>query len=158
LRYLIGIGNFSRADDGIGLRLIERVVEAGLDRGFEAVNLADEGLRLLFYLHEGTEKIVIVDAVEMGLPPGEYRLFRPEDVASTKETKRLTTHESDILAILDFARSLGYRLPPITILGIQPGDLGPCPELSPALRERFDIYLGAALDEVAKAASGASHK
>jgi len=150
LRYLIGIGNFSMADDGIGLRLIERIVQEGLDCGFEAVDLADEGFRLLFYLNEGTEKIVLVDAVEMGLPPGEYRLFQPEDVASTKDMKRLTTHESDILAILDFARSLGYRLPPITILGIQPGDLSPRPELSPALRERFDIYIGAALEEVAK--------
>ena len=150
MRYLIGVGNFSMADDGIGLRIVERIVQEGLDRGFEAVDLADEGFRLLFYLNEGTEKIVLVDAVEMGLPPGEYRLFQPEDVASTKDMKRLTTHESDILAILDFARSLGYRLPPITILGIQPGDLSPRPELSPALRERFDIYIGAALEEVAK--------
>jgi len=70
LRYLIGIGNFSMADDGIGLRLIERIVQEGLDCGFEAVDLADEGFRLLFYLNEGTEKIVLVDAVEMGLPPG----------------------------------------------------------------------------------------
>lgn len=150
MRYIIGIGNYSMADDGIGLRIVEHIAENGLDRGFEAIDLADEGFRILFYLNEETEKIVLVDAVEMGLPAGEYRLFKPEDAASTKDLKRLTTHESDILAILEFGRSLGYRLPPITILGIQPGDLSPRMELSPPLRERFDVYLGAALEEVSK--------
>jgi hydrogenase maturation protease len=150
LRYIIGIGNYSLADDGIGLRIVERIAEKGLDRGFEAINLADEGLRLLFYLSKETEKIVLVDAVDLGLSPGEYRLFRPEDVRSTKELKRLTTHESDILAVLGFAESLGCSIPPITILGIQPGDLSPKMELSPALEERFDTYLRVALEEVAK--------
>jgi hydrogenase maturation protease len=151
LRYLIGVGNYSMADDGIGLRIVEHIARNGLEHGFEAVDLADEGIRLLFYLNEETEKIVLVDAVDLGLPPGEYRLFRPEDVASTKDMNRLTTHESDILAILEFGRSLGYRLPPITILGIQPGDLGPRPELSAALRERFETYVRVALEEVGKA-------
>jgi len=150
LRYIIGIGNYSMADDGIGLRIVEHIAENGLDRGFKAIDIADEGMRLLFYLNEETEKIVLVDAVDLGLPPGEFRLFKPEDVASTKELGKLTTHESDILEILRFAKSLGYRLPPITILGIQPEDLSPRMELSPALRERFDAYLRAALEEVGK--------
>jgi hydrogenase maturation protease len=150
LRYIIGIGNYSMADDSVGLRIVEHIAQHGLDRGFEAIDLADEGIRLLFYLHEETEKIVLVDAVDLGLPPGEYRLFKPEDVESTKDLERLTTHESDILAILQFARSLGYRLPPITIVGIQPGDLSPRLELSPALQTRFDTYLRVALEEVGK--------
>ena len=150
MRYIIGVGNYSMADDGIGLRIVEHIARNGLDRGFEAVDLADEGVRLLFYLNEETEKIVLVDAVDLGLPPGEYRLFNPEDVASTKEVKRLTTHESDILEVLRFAKSLGHHLPSITILGVQPGDLSPRMELSPALRERFDTYLRVALEEVGK--------
>jgi hydrogenase maturation protease len=150
LRYIIDIGNYSMADDGIGLRIVEHIAQNGLDCGFNAIDIADEGMRLLFYLNEETEKIVLVDAVDLGLPPGEFRLFKPEDVTSTKELGKLTTHESDILEILRFAKSLGYRLPPITILGIQPEDLSPGLELSPALRERFDAYLRTALEEVGK--------
>jgi hydrogenase maturation protease len=150
LRYIIGIGNYAMADDGIGLRIVDHIAQNGLDRGFETIDLADEGTRLLFYLREETEKIVLIDAVDLGLPPGEYRLFKPEDVESTKGMKRLTTHEADILAILKFAKSLGYRLPPITILGIQPGDLNPGMELSPALQKRFSTYLRVALEEVSK--------
>lgn len=150
MRYIIGIGNFSMADDGIGLRIVEHIAENNLDRGFEAIDIADEGMRLLFYLQEETEKIVLIDAVDLGLTPGEYRLFTPEDAESTKAMKRLTTHEGDVLKVLELARSLGQSMPPITILGIQPGDLNPGMELSPGLKKRFEEYLGIALEEIRK--------
>jgi hydrogenase maturation protease len=150
LRYIIGVGNYSMADDGIGLRIVEHIARNGLDRGFEAVDIADEGTRLLFYLTEKTEKIVLIDAADLGLAPGEYRLFKPEDVETKKETGGLTTHEGDVLRVLDLARNLRYPIPPITILAIQPGSLEPAMELSPALRERFETYLRLALEEVQK--------
>jgi hydrogenase maturation protease len=148
LRYIIGIGNYSMADDGIGLRIVEHIAQNGLNRGFEAIDIADEGMRLLFYLDKETEKIVLIDAVELGLPPGDYRLFKPEDVESTKDAKRLTTHEGDVLKVLELARSLGQSIPPITILGIQPEDLNSGMELSPALQKRFAEYLQVALEEI----------
>jgi len=150
LRYIIGIGNYSMADDSIGLRIVEHIIQNGLDKGFEAVDIADEGTRLLFYLKYETEKIVLIDAVDLGLAAGEYRLFEPKDVETTKETQELTTHEGDVLKILEFARNLSYPVPLITILGIQPGNLEPGMELSPALQERFDIYLKVALEEIRK--------
>lgn len=150
MRYIIGIGNFCMADDSIGLRLVEHICQNGLNKGFEAVDIADEGMRLLLYLKEETEKIVLVDAVDMGLTPGEFRLFQPGEVKSTKDLKGFTTHEGDILKVLDLARSLDYPLPPITILGIQPGILESGMELSPELRRGFSRYLQAALEEIGK--------
>jgi hydrogenase maturation protease len=150
LRYIIGVGNSTMADDGIGLRIVEHLARHGLERGFEAVAIADEGTRLLFYLTESTDKIVIVDAVDMGLEPGEYRLFRPEDVETQKIASGMTTHEGDILRVLELAAGLGYPIPPVTILGIQPGSLRPGLELSPALESQFDTYVRVALEEVRK--------
>jgi len=150
LRYIIGIGNYSMADDGIGLRIVEHIAENRLDRGFEAIDIADDGTRLLFYLNKDTEKIVLIDAVDLGLPPGEHRLFNPDDVESIKGLKRQTTHESDILEILRFARILGYPIPPIIILGIQPGSLESEMVLSPAVQKKFSTYLRVALEEVGK--------
>jgi hydrogenase maturation protease len=150
LRYLIGVGHSAMSDDGVGLKVVEQIARRGLDQGFEAAAIADEGTRLLFYLTENTDKVVIVDAVDMGLEPGDYRLFTPEEVESRKMTRGLTTHEGDILKVIELAARLGYPIPPITILGIQPGNLGPGLELSPALESRFDTYLRVALDEVLK--------
>lgn len=151
MRYIIGLGNSVMADDGVGLRIVEEIARRGLERGFEAVAVADEGTRLLFYITRDTEKIVLVDAVDMGLPPGDWRLFKPEDVETRKTGPGMSTHEGDILKVLALARHLGYPLPPITILGIQPGLLGPGLELSPALEARFETYLEAALEEVRRA-------
>jgi hydrogenase maturation protease len=148
LRYIIGIGNYSMGDDSIGPRIVEHITKHGLNRGFETVDIADDGMRLLCYLTEETEKIVLVDAVDLDLPPGEFRLFRPSEVETTKELKRLTSHEGDILKILELAKSLGQPLPLVTILGIQPGSLEPGMELSPALLKRFETYLRAALEEI----------
>jgi len=151
VRYIIGLGNSAMADDGVGLRIVEHCARSGLERGFEAVAIADEGTRLLSYLTRDTEKIVLVDAVDMGLEPGEYRLFRPDEVESRKRPKRgLTSHEGDILKVLQLAASLGYPVPRITILGIQPENVGPGLELSEALGRRFETYLRAALEEIAR--------
>ncbi len=137
-------------DDGVGLRIVEYLARSGREQGFEAVAIADEGSRLLFYLSGDTEKVVIIDAVDMGLAPGEFRLFLPEDVETRKTGGGLTTHEGDILKVLELARRLGYAIPPITILGIQPQSLGPGLELSPALASRFESYVLAALEEVSR--------
>jgi hydrogenase maturation protease len=149
-RYIIGVGNYHMADDGIGLRIVEHIVRNGLDRGFEAVDIADEGTRLLFYLERETEKIVLIDAVDMGLAAGEYRLFEPKDVDTTKEMRGLTTHQGDALKVIEFAGTLGYFIPPLVILGIQPGNLDAGLELSPPLRKRFDAYLKTVLEEIGK--------
>ncbi len=148
MRYIIGVGNSTMADDGVGLRIVEHLARRGLEQGFEAVAIADEGTRLLFYLTESTERIVIVDAVDMGLEPGECRLFKPEDVESLKPTKGMTTHEGDVLRVLEMGRSLRLPVPTVMIMGIQPGSLGPGLELSPALEERFETYLRVALEEI----------
>ena len=85
MKYLIGIGNWSMGDDGIGLRVVEAVEREGLAKEFEAVDIADDGMRLLFYCTPETERIVLVDAVELGLAPGVWRVFRPEAVETRKE-------------------------------------------------------------------------
>ena len=150
MRYLIGIGNWSMGDDGIGLRVIETVEREGLARGFEAVDIADDGMRLLFYCAPETERIVLVDAVDQGLAPGEWRLFEPEAVETRKELTGLTTHEGDILKVLAFAKGLGYPIPPIVILGIQPEKMEVGMELSPTLQGRFDEYVRIAVEEASK--------
>lgn len=145
MRYLIGIGNYSMTDDSIGLRVIEHIAQSGLAEGFEAIDIADEGLRLLHYFLPETEKIVIVDAVELGLEPGGTRIFKPEEVATDKRSSGITTHEGDILKVIAFGKELGMPVPPIEILGIQPGSMEQGMTISPTLQDKFDEYVKKAL-------------
>lgn len=145
MRYLIGIGTYNGLDDSIGLRVAERIAAEGLDREFTAIELGGNLLDLLHYLDADTERVLIVDSARMGRAPGEYAFFEPERVESRKELAGFSTHEGDVLKVLELAASLGQPLPPITILGIEPERIAEGMELSAALMEQLDGYVAAAV-------------
>ena len=148
MRYLLGLGNYTMGDDSIGLRIVEHIIQENLDRDFRAIDLSANAMNLLFYCAEETEKIVIVDAVDMGISPGEFRIFSPEDVDSFKPSTGMTTHESDILKVILMGKNLGYTIPPIQILGIQPETMTSVMELSHLLQSRMEVYISTALAAV----------
>jgi hydrogenase maturation protease len=145
VRYLIGIGNYYGRDDSVGLRIAEHIGEAGLDRDFRAVDLGGNLLDLVHYLDAESEAVLIVDSARMGLAPSEFAFFTPEQVATRKQLAGLSTHEGDLMKVLEFAASLRDTLPPITILGIEPAELADEPGLSPQLEARFAEYVAAAV-------------
>jgi hydrogenase maturation protease len=145
VRYLVGIGNYYGFDDSIGLRVAEAIGDRALDEGFRAIDLGGNLLDLVHYLGAEVEQVLVVDSARMGSAPGEFTFFTPEDVVSRKHTAGLSTHEGDLVKVLEFAASLGESLAPITIMGIEPGQVVNQPGLSAPLAERFDEYVGAAV-------------
>ncbi|HAM35088.1 MAG TPA: hypothetical protein DEB40_01650 [Elusimicrobia bacterium] len=145
MRYLIGVGNYCAFDDSIGLRIVERIAEGGLEQGFRAIDLSGNTLNLLNFLEPATEHILIVDSARMGKAPGEHAFFSPAQVETRKELSGLTTHEGDLLKILEFARQMNYHLPPITFMGIEPQSVDNAMGLSEALRLRLPEYVDAAI-------------
>lgn len=150
MRYLVGIGNYYGFDDSIGLRVAEAIGDRGLDRGFRAIDLGGNLLDLAHYLGAEVEQVLIVDSARMGSAPGEFAFFTPDAVTSRKHSAGLSTHEGDLLKVLEFAASLGEPLAPITILGIEPAEVGPEPGLSAQLAERFDEYVDAAVSFITR--------
>ncbi len=148
MRYLIGFGNYTASDDSIGVRLVEAIAERGLDAGFRALDLATNSLNLLAYLQPDTEAVLIVDSARMGEPPGTVRFFAPADVHGRTPQGGLSTHEGDVLQVLQLAASLGYPVPRILVMGIEPASVEPGIALSPALADRFEEYLAAAVAKV----------
>jgi hydrogenase maturation protease len=145
VRYLVGIGTYYGRDDSIGLKVAEAIAERGLDHDFTAIDLGGNLLDLVHYLGEDTGAVLVVDAARMGRAAGEWAFFAPEDVATCKSSAGMSTHEGDLLKVLEFASALGGPLPPVTILGIEPAELGEGPGLSGVLAGRFDEYLDAAV-------------
>ena len=104
-------------DDAVGLRVVEHVVANGRDRGFVAVDLATDALSLIAYLSPDTEAMLVVDAARLGLAPGDYRFFSPDEVETRKEFAGLSTHEGDVLKVLALAQDAGYPIPPLALMG-----------------------------------------
>ena len=107
MRYLIGLGNYTASDDAVGVRVVEHVVAHGLARGFEAIDLGPRSLDLVAYLVPETTAILLVDAADLGLAAGEYRFFAPGAVESRKLLAGISTHEGDVLRVLELARQTG---------------------------------------------------
>jgi hydrogenase maturation protease len=145
VRYLVGFGNYTSCDDSIGLRIVEYVAERGLEQGFRALDLSTNSLNLVSYLNADTEAILIVDSAKMGMAPGETRCFTPEEVESRKEPGHLSTHEGDVLKVLELARAMGYPAPPIMIMGIEPERVTSGIGLSKTLEERLPAYAASAI-------------
>jgi hydrogenase maturation protease len=146
VRYLIGIGNYYGLDDSIGLRIAETIGERGLDRGFQAIDMGGNLFDLVHYLGGDSEQVLIVDAARMGREPGHYEFFEPADVTTRKRGAGMSTHEGDLMKVIEFAESLGGVLAPVTVMGIEPALLGNEPGLSPLLQSRFEDYVAAALE------------
>lgn len=145
MRYLVGFGNYTSYDDSIGLRIVEHIAERGLEQGFRALDLSTNSLDLVSYLNADTEAVLIVDSARMGMAPGEVHFFTPEEVESRKEPGHLSTHEGDVLKVLELARAMGYPEPPILIMGIEPERVTSEIGLSKALEERLPGYAAAAI-------------
>jgi hydrogenase maturation protease len=119
VRYLIGIGNYQGRDDSVGLLVAQAIGERGLDVDFRAIELGGSLLDVVHYLDAGNERVLIVDSAHMGIEPGSHALFAPEQVVTRKRLAGVSTHEDDLLNVLELAAAMGEPLAPVTILGIE---------------------------------------
>ncbi|MBU1694817.1 MAG: hydrogenase maturation protease [Verrucomicrobia bacterium] len=137
---VIGLGNILMADEGIGIRVVERLA-AHADR-FPGVSFLEAGTSGMAALHAmaGHPKAIFVDCALMGEPPGTIRRFTPEQAASLKKLPGLSLHEGDLFSLLDLSRRLGECPAEIIIFAIQPARLEPGMEVSDILAGRLEEY------------------
>ena len=138
---VLGLGNPLMADEGVGVRLIERLQESAEE--FPAVDFLDAGTGGLSVLHhiEGRCKAVVIDCAFMDEAPGTMKRFVPEEVQSTKKLAHQSLHEVDLLRIVALARQLGQAPEQIVIFGIQPERVEPGLDLSRTLMDGIDEYI-----------------
>jgi hydrogenase 3 maturation protease len=114
---LLGIGSALRSDDAAGILVAERVEALGLP-GVTALaggpapeNLTGEIRRL------SPSLLIMVDAADMGLPPGTIRLLDPGEISGMT----FSTHTLPVNVLADYLQNeTGCS---ILILGIQPRSL-----------------------------------
>ncbi len=138
MKGVIGVGNTFKKDDGIGVKLVRKL--RGRETSSET-RIFDVGLDVIKVLHilKDLDKAIIVDAVRYGGEPGDFVFFSPEEVNSLKGMG--SSHESDLLDILELSRELGESPEEVVIMGIEPEDDSHGEEITPTLKERFPELL-----------------
>lgn len=143
---ILGLGNPLRGDDGVGPRLVEELTRRGLPEGVTALDGGTGGLDLLRVM-EGWRRVVIVDAAELGLAPGQFARFLPDQVRLAEAADGYSLHEAGLSEVFALAYALGRALPDTVIFGVQPADVGWTDRLSPAVEAALPALVNAVLNE-----------
>ena len=126
---LLCVGNSMMGDDGAGPRLAELCATAPLP-GWTVVDGGAVPENDIGYLREQRpDHLVIVDATDMGLAPGEMRLIDESDIA---DMFIMTTHTLPLTFLI---QQLREAIPHITFVGIQPDVVAFYAPLSPAVEQ-----------------------
>jgi len=131
---IAGLGNILMKDDGIGVYLCRRLQEKRI-KNIEIQEIGVEDWRLLS-IASGYRDIVIVDAVEMGLLPGECAVW--EDVDFTDYPEH-SLHNGRFISEFCFIRRLKQSRGSIFLFGIQPEAIGWGIGLGQTLDRNFDL-------------------
>jgi hydrogenase maturation protease len=117
---VVGCGNVTASDDGLGIALVERLRSKSFDKSLcEFTVVPYAGPELLTLMREG-ETILFVDAVTSGSPPGTVHLIPlPSPSLEAKPVSSLSSHGWGLLETIELARRLKPALPPMFLLGIE---------------------------------------
>lgn len=131
---VLGIGNILMRDEGVGVRLVEAVQRVrDWPADVEFIDGGVGGLGLLSII-EQAQRLIVLDAADMGLPPGEGRVVQPEQV-ETDQAGMLSLHELPFVQTLQLCSP---RPAEVRILAIQPGVIESGLTLSSAVESQMD--------------------
>jgi hydrogenase 3 maturation protease len=126
---LVGVGNPMRGDDGVGVRIIERLEAMSLD-GVMLLNTGPvpEAFIGKVESHSPTH-VLLLDAADFGGRPGETKLIDPEHIGG----QAISTHSLPLNIFISYIeKSLGIT---VLLLGVQPKTVMFGEEMTPELVE-----------------------
>jgi hydrogenase maturation protease len=131
---VLGVGNLLLGDDGVGIHAVEQLAQRNLPSHISIIDAGTPGWGLPMWF-EGQEKVIIIDAVRMGEPPGTWKRFDPETVKLFASGEVLSLHEPGLANGLALAEALGALPEEIVIYGIEPAQCEIAQGLSPAIQQ-----------------------
>jgi hydrogenase maturation protease len=144
---VLGIGNLIMSDDGIGVRVVQRLTERyRFPAEVTVIDGGTLGLDLLPRL-EGVTKLLLVDAIETGSAPGTMVRLAGEEIPLALETK-LSLHQMGLKDLLAVAMLQGFAPEEMVLWGVQPELIEMGMELSAAVAARQETLEGEVLRQL----------
>ncbi len=144
---VMGLGNLVMSDDGLGSRVISELEKRFVPT--DQVSLLDGGtlgLDLLPRL-EGIDKLLIIDALQMGAEPGTVFRIEGEEVPRAFANK-LSVHQMGLQDLLAVAELQGNLPAELVVIGAQSALIEMGMELSPAVAAALEKVVAAVQSEL----------
>lgn len=129
-KVVLGIGNLLMKDDGVGVHVIRALEERQLPDDVELVDGGTAGCDLFPFM-AGAGKIIIIDTLKGGGPPGAVYRLTPEDCGTQSITETVSLHDLGVLTALNDLALLEGKPPSAVIIGVEPAEIGWGMELTP---------------------------
>jgi hydrogenase 3 maturation protease len=131
MNVLLGIGNSLLGDDGVGSYIASRFRSEGWIV-FNCGTVPENFTSPVRKAHP--ETLLLVDAAEMGLPPGEFRVVPPDQIADVS----IGTHALPLTHLIDYLAPDARR---IVFVGIQPESMEMGSGLTPEVEKGADRFM-----------------
>lgn len=144
---ILGIGNVLWADEGFGVRVVERI--ARQYRFADLVRLLDGGTQGIYLVDQvrWADVLVVFDAIDYGLPPGTLKLIEGDEVPKFMGAKKMSLHQTGFQEVLALAELLGEPPRHQLLIGAQPVELDDFGgSLRPAVKAMIEPAIAAARD------------
>jgi len=140
---VIGVGNDFRGDDAVGLAVARRLEQQAVD-GIAVVEAPGEGASLID-VWEGTDAVILIDAVRSGSVPGTIHRLSRRALTRSADLFLHSTHAISVSDAIELARAM-KRLPRrLIVVGIEGEDfragLGLSQEVKAAVSSAVDTVL-----------------
>jgi len=133
---VIGLGNSLRRDDGIGILILESLLKNYRRPNAEYLNFGIASFDLIHRLQDYDE-VLLIDAIEAGLPAGELKIFKLKDISFTKKYRAVSSHELNLKDIFELSRKFNLKTE-IYVAGIQVQDISFGESLSDSLKGNLE--------------------
>ena len=147
---VLGLGNVLMGDEGVGVRVALALTEgssaAPMPASVRVVDGGTLGLDLLPLL-EDADRLVMIDAVDLGEAPGTVRVLRDEELHA-RMGGAISVHQLGVGDLLAVARLRGTLPTRTTLVGIQPQSIEVGLELSEAVGRSLSVAIDLVRSEV----------
>ncbi len=145
---IIGIGNVLMGDDALGPYVL-KVLEAlhTLPAEVRVIDAGTPGLDLTAYF-EGSERLVVVDAVKAQGTPGELRRYDKQAVLAKAPVLAMSPHDPGLREALLNAEFIGVCPKVVSLIGVIAFQIETGVGLSKPVRDAVPRVLEAVLDEL----------
>lgn len=146
---VLGIGNLVMGDDGVGVRVVQRLQRSyRFPENVRVIDGGTLGLDLLPML-ENLSHLILVDAVETGEKAGTLVRLSGAELPVALETK-LSPHQMGLKDLLAVSELMGHSPREMVLIGVQPGSIEMGIELTDAVDAALDDMVAKVLQELAK--------
>jgi hydrogenase maturation protease len=146
---VLGLGNILMRDEGVGVRVVERLLEdCEFPPDVEVLDGGTLGLDLLPWV-EDADRLLVIDAVDMGAEPGTIARMEGEEVPAFLDVK-ISPHQVGLADILAASRLRDHFPQTLVLWGVQPMLIEVGLDLSPPVGAQVETLMERVLAELSR--------